>query len=443
MSAIESQLSAQVIGNLAADIVAPYPPVLGLIQASQFVDATVPKGKTRITVNWTAPTSNEFIGGELLKNPDGTPSLAGGSAGPTHETQFDPIVAGSFTVYERTAVSGNITTLKASTVHGQRIVNIGTPVPGDIGVGSLIVIDDGNTATEEYAKVKAINVTTGDVTLTDGLFFPHASGVSVKATTLLIKTLTTHYTLDLSFGVLTEQTGGFTTGNKILIRYQTAVQDLSHYELYRVAGNAVVSSPTKAAVLAAAGLVQVSVTIPSTATSFQDQTPLDTDNGTSFTYYLFAVDNQGNASSLSTEVMVQNLHLVFVETFPAIAQNPGTVVGNNQVIVSWPAVTDPNASGYNIYRSPSSTFNPSQAVKLNSSLIPKGTGTVSFDDSVNNVSNRVAPGVVPFPSSGNAFTYKLETEDTVTFWSQGTTNIPSTQTVASKSAGTGDGTGGR
>ena len=33
---------------------------------------TVPKGKTRITLTWTAPTTNEFFGGELFKNPDGS-----------------------------------------------------------------------------------------------------------------------------------------------------------------------------------------------------------------------------------------------------------------------------------------------------------------------------------------------------------------------------------
>ncbi|MHB2025129.1 MAG: hypothetical protein ACYCPQ_00615 [Elusimicrobiota bacterium] len=443
MSTIESQLSAQVIGNLAADILAPNPAALGLIQASQYVDPTVPKGKTRITVNWTAPTVNEFIGGELFKNPDGTASLASGAAGATHETQFDPIVAGSFSVYERTAVSANIASLKASTVHGQRIVNIGTPVPSDIIFGALIVIDDGVASTEEYVQVKAVNTLTGDITLTDGLFFPHASGATVKAATLLLKTVTSQYALDVNFGVLTEQAGGFTAGNKIVIRYQTVLQDLDHYELYRVPGNAVVAIPTKANVLAAAGLIQVSTAIPATATAFQDQTPLDADNGANFTYYIFALDHNGNASNLTSEVMTQNLHLVLVETFPSIAQNPSVVTGMNQVVVSWPAVADPNASGYNVYRSPSSTFNPAQAVKLNSSLIPKGTGTISFDDSANNVSNRVASSVVPYPASGSAYTYKLETEDTVTFWTQGTTNIPTLQATASKTAGVGDGTGGR
>ncbi len=100
MAILESLLSQQVLGNLAADILAPKPPILGLIQALQFVDGPTPKGKTRITLNWTAPTRNEIIGGELLKNPDNTPDLAEGTNGAVHEIQFDPIVAGSFTVYE-------------------------------------------------------------------------------------------------------------------------------------------------------------------------------------------------------------------------------------------------------------------------------------------------------------------------------------------------------
>jgi hypothetical protein len=50
---------------------------------------------------------------------------------------------------------------------------------------------------------------------------------------------------------------------------------------------------------------------------------------------------------------------------------------------------------------------------------------------------------VPFPQDGQTFTYKLETEDTVTFWTDGTANIPTLDTSASKTAGIGDGTGGR
>ena len=56
MATLESLLSEQILGNLAADILAPQPPTLGLIQALQFVDGLTPKGKTRITLNWTAPT---------------------------------------------------------------------------------------------------------------------------------------------------------------------------------------------------------------------------------------------------------------------------------------------------------------------------------------------------------------------------------------------------
>jgi len=198
MATLESQLSQQVVGNLAADILAAEPPILGLIQASQFVDGGTPKGKTRVTLNWTAPIRNEFIAGELLKNPDGSPDLADGVAGALHETQFDPITAGSFTVYERTSASTNVKTLTASAAHGQRIINIGTPVPGDIAVGAKVVIDDGVANKEEYAEVKAVNTLTGDVTLVDGLFYPHASGAAVKAATLSAKALGTHYNLELA-----------------------------------------------------------------------------------------------------------------------------------------------------------------------------------------------------------------------------------------------------
>jgi len=443
MSTLESLLSQQIIGNLAADILSPEPPILGLIQALQFIDGPTPKGKTRITLNWTAPTRNEIIGGELFKNPDNSPDFADGMNGSTHEIQFDPVVAGSYVVYERTAASGQQTTLSASTLHGQRVINVVTPVPVDIVPNAIVVIEDGITGKEEYVEVKSVNTGTGEIVLKVGHFFTHASGAIVKAVTLATKTEATHYTIDLPTGVIMEIAGGFTAGNRIVIKYQTTLQDLDHYELYRVPGNAPLSEPTKVGVLAASGVVTVNTAILSTATSFQDQSLADTDNGKDFTYYLFSVDSQGNASNLSSEVMTENLHLVFVELISSVVQSLATEVSSNKVVVSWDAVSDPNANGYNIFRSPGAVFNSGSALKVNSTLIPKGTGRISFDDSVGNVTNRRPGNEVPFPQNGQTFSYKMETEDTTTFWSDGTTNIPTLDPTASKTAGVADGSGGR
>lgn len=443
MSTLESLLSQQIVGNLAADILAPAPPILGLIQALQFVDGPTPKGKTRITLNWTAPTRNEIIGGELFKNPDNTPDFADGLNGSTHEIQFDPVVAGSYTVYERTAISGLQTTFSASAVHGQRIINVVTPVPADIVADAFVVIENGVTSKEEYAEVKSVNTGTGEIVLKNGLFFSHASGAVIKAVTFSIKTESTHYDIDLPTGVITELASGFTAGNRIVIKYQTSLQDLDHYELYRVPGNSTVSEPNKTNVLAASGVATVNVAILSTATSFQDQSLVDTDNGKDFTYFLFALDSQGNASSVTSEVMTQNLHLVYVELISSIVQSLATEVSSNKVVVAWDAVTDPNANGYNIFRSPGAVFNSGVALKVNSTLIPKGTGRISFDDSATNLVNRRPSIDVPYPQNGQTFSYKLETEDTTTFWSDGTSNIPTLDTTASKTAGVGDGSGGR
>lgn len=444
MATLESQLSQQVLGSLAADILAPEPPILGLIQATTLVDGPNPKGKNQITLNWAAPTKNEAIGGELFKNPDNTPSLAQGINSVTHETQFDPIVTGSYAVFERTAVSGNSTTLSASVSHSQRRINAVTPLPVDIVVGAFIVIEDGVSGKEEYAKVKSVNTGTGEIVLEQGLFYSHASGSQIKQVTFSAKTETTHYALDLATGVLTEVGASFTAGNRIIIRYQTSLQDLNHYELYRVPGNSSIAVPTKANVLAASGVQTIDAAISSIATSKQDTSLVDTDNGKDFTYYVFAVDSQGNASNLTSEVVTLNLHLAFVELIPTVVQNLLSQVSTNQVVVSWDAVTDPNANGYNIFRSDGASFNPNTAVKLNSSLIPKGAGRISFDDSSGNIANRVSGAVAPFPVDGQTFSYKIETEDSVTFWADGTSNVPPpADTQASKTAGVGDGTGGR
>lgn len=443
MATLESLLSEQILGNLAADILAPTPPTLGLIQALQFVDGLTPKGKTRITLNWTAPTRNEIIGGELAINPDNTPDFADGTNGAVHELQFDPIVAGTYFVYERTATSAQQTTLSASAVHGQRVINAVTPLPIDFVPNAFLVIEDAVSGKEEYAEIKSVNGSTGEIVLKNGLFYGHLSGSIIKAVTLSLKTDATHYTLDLPTGVLTELTGGFTAGNKIVTKYQTTLQDLDHYELYRVPGNATVSVPNKVNVTGASGVVAVNNAISGVSTSFQDQLLLDTDNGSDFTYYLFAVDSQGNASNLATEVMTENLHLVFVELISTIVQALATEISSNKVVVSWDAVSDTNTNGYNIFRANGTTFNAGTAQKINSTLIPKGTGRVSFDDSVTNVTNRVPSGTVPFPVNGQTYAYKLETEDTVTSWSDGTSNVPALDNTASKTTGVGDGSGGR
>ena len=114
-------------------------------------------------------------------NPDQTADVAEGVSGASHETQFDPIVSGSFTVLERTATSGNIKTLTASVVHGQRVINIGTPVPAEIIADAYLAIDDSVAGKEEYTQVKSVNTATGEVVLKDGLFFGNPSLLGIQA----------------------------------------------------------------------------------------------------------------------------------------------------------------------------------------------------------------------------------------------------------------------
>ncbi|HOX22231.1 MAG TPA: hypothetical protein PLL10_02110, partial [Elusimicrobiales bacterium] len=71
------------------------------------------------------------------------------------------------------------------------------------------------------------------------------------------------------------------------------------------------------------------------------------------------------------------------------------------------------------------------------------TGRVSFDDSAANVTNRRTGAEVPYPQDGQTFAYKVETEDSTSYWTDGTSNIPVLDTSAGKTAGPGDGTGGR
>lgn len=428
MATLVSLFSQAVTANVPTDTLSPDPVTLGTIQATQLTTAE-PKGKTQITINWTIPTTNELVT-EFLGTADGTAQ--------TMESRFDPLVSGSYTVYEVTdaaPVGGGSTTLSANALKDHDVISVVDPT--NFAVGEWIQIAEGSI--KQYFQISAINGSQFTLSARINEATGFTTAATVKEVVVTAKTETTDYTVDTATGVFSLVAGQFTNGNDVILQYKTTLQDLSAFELYRVPGTNPVtptaghSKITRDAVLGTAGVVTVSTTIASTATQYVEELTA-AENGTTWTYYIFAVDDETSPNiSFATSV--------FVETIPTIPQNLSTQVGDAKVTVSWDSVltagtNDSNTDGYNIYRVDGATFIDANAQKLNVNLIAVGTAgsQVSFLDGAGN-SNRVASTTVPFPVNGQSYSYKVESEDSVTAWTTGTQNESSgvtAQTVASK-----------
>lgn len=337
MASIVSKYSDAVTANVPTDTLAPKPVVLGTVTAIQDTNTgAIPEGRSTVTLNWTLPTENEDITGETIGTSTGGADVM--------YTDYNPIVAASFTVYADSAEL---------------------------------------TETTDYAIV----LSTGEVTLVNG------------------------------------QTS---VDDVITIDYTATLQDLDHLEAFRIPGNLPVAADASYATVTGHGSVEtVNDAIASTATSTQDVLTSGY-NGEDWSYYVFAVDDETSANESVADG-------VLIETLVTIPQDLSKTVGDAQAILNWTAVADDNFDGANIFRCDGSSFVAANAVQANSALV----ATTSFDDSVGNVTNRVASGSLAYPVNGSSYTYKIEAEDTTSAWTTGTANQSSgvsEVTTASKSA---------
>jgi hypothetical protein len=411
MATLKSLYSAAVVANVPSDIIAPEPPVLGSISAVQ--NSGVAKGRTQVTLNWAPPTLNELVGGELL-------GLATGAAQQV-ESRFDP-VANGFGVYEGSGIgSTTSTTLNGAHLEGVKVLALTSAA----GLSANDWLEVGGTDKE---FVEILSIDGNNVTLKSRLAYDHANADTVKKVdSMVLKTVTTHYTITQATGVINLVNGAFTAGSSVVLKYQTTLQDLDHFELLRVPGNLPLGAdPTFATVNADPNKVVVSSAIASGDTSYQE-TLTDAENGETWTYYLFSVDDEGTPNkSVADGVMV--------ETIPTIPQNLAKTVGDAKVLLGWDDEKGDNGNGYNVYRCAGSPFVDANSIKVNSALL----ASADFDDSEENVTNRRPVGEVAFPANGSTYTYKVEAEDTATGWSTGTKNADSesgaAQLTASKNA---------
>lgn len=416
---LSSLYSAATTAFVPTDKLASKAPALGAITMVQSVSGEV-RGKNEATVNWTIPTQNEVVS-EFL----GT----GTGAAQTLETRYDPIVAASETVYEVTGLGAGSTTLALAATDDKDIISVASAT--NFSVGDWLLIEEGTK--KNYYKISAINATlftltsridtvwdSGTSTFVTGGFTTSATVKNVTISAL--KAEITDYVLTDATGVFSIVAGQFTNTQDIIVAYDTTLQDLQDFQLFRhtaqVTPLAGYSGVTIAAVTGAGG-AQVGSNITSVSTSNVDTTLVTANNGETYYYYLFARDFETSPNvSFGSEF--------FVETMPTIPQALSTTVGDAEVILSWDNVqttsgADTNTDGYNVTRANSSTFSDASAYKLNSVLI--AVGTTSFTDSANNVTNRVASaGFVLYPVNGQSYSYKVESEDTATSWTTGTNN---------------------
>jgi hypothetical protein len=245
-------------------------------------------------------------------------------------------------------------------------------------------------------------------------------------------TLTTDFTINTATGQITLVNGQTSSGSEIALEYSVTLEDLGGFKMYRIPGTNPVASPADyTTVTGYAGVVTVDDAITAVSTQEVEVTSA-AENGETWTYYLFAHDDESSPNYSYADQ-------IYVETIPSVPDGLGKTVGDAQVILDWtafPGGSDANTDGVNVYRDDGATFEDATCKIVNSTLIPKATTT--FDDSVNNVSNRRPSGEVAYPVNGSTYAYKIESEDTTTAWTTGTKNQDSESgaavTTAAKTA---------
>lgn len=402
-----------------ADVVAPGAPELSTITATQ--DNTVLQGRTAVSLIWDPLLVSQSFG-EPLGPATGSIQVI--------DLQYEPVLSSSEKVFEVTGTGAASTTLDDDFEETHDILRLVSAA--GFSVGDLVYVDNGS----DQRFYEIFDISGNDVTVTTecNLQGGFVAGSTVQQVTSVVKTSGVDYAMDYVFGNITLVTGQFAPGDEVVIIYTPMLQDLSHYELYRVNGNEPVSPSvghtliTRDAVLSHPSVVAVDLNIADTALSYTD-TLGSGENGETRTYYLFAADQETSAN-YSTAAYVM------VETIPTIPQSPVVIVGDEKVEISWDAlsVADENTDGFNIYRCDGTEFIPADCIRVNSTLIAKSTPY--FNDSAENTLNRRSSGDVPYPVNGQVYTYKIESEDTVTAWTIGTKNADvetgPAQPVASK-----------
>ena len=400
------------------DTLAPRSPNIGVVTETQ--DTSIDqKGRSIVTLNWTIPTETELVNDKYI--------ATGGLQEIT--TSFAPVLFESESVYEVVSVGGGGDSfLTQQFTEDQDIMQIYQPtgfVPGQ-----FVEVDDLSGLVWFYQLLSGSSNLQVNSRCNFQAGFP--LGSTVKTVNVIQKTRNLDYSVDYLTGDIVLQPGSFTNGNPVIIVYRAVLVDLSHYELYRVPGDSTVNPQTghtkvtRNAVAATPGNVLLINNLTGAASSYND-TLLSAENGKTWTYYMFAVDDKSPSNrSWSSSVMV--------ETIPSVPQGIEVSVGDKQVYLGWDQVpvTDQNTNGYNIYRCVGETFLPALCVRLNSLLIQKHAPF--FSDSQANLENRRPWTEVPSPENGVTYSYKLESEDTDTAWESGTKNEDSESGAAQLTA---------
>ena len=395
------------LGGVApTDVLAPAFAIFTVVTAQQF--RTTPEGETTIGISWNLPTLSELYA-QRCGPITGTAQ--------SFDLIFDPISAGSETVYEVTGYGAASTTLDEDFDEDHDILRV-VSLAG-FSSGDFVEVENGGE--KRYYEVVGLHATGLVITTRCNISTGFPAGSTVKNVTTSLKTLGVDYTIDYSLGIISLIAGKFAPGSGVAVFYTPLLQDLDHFELYRVNGDETVSPSdghskvTVDAVLAKPSVVPVDVSIDSSSVGYADALNAD-QNGDTRTYYMFSVDSAltPNYSYPAT---------VMVETIPSIPTNPSAVPSSDRVELLWdnlPSGTDDNTDGFNVYRCEGSVFDAATCVKLNDALID--TATPYFDDSVINTTNRRPPSEVPYPENGMTYSYKIESEDTLTEWTIGTKN---------------------
>lgn len=375
-------------------------PDLSIASGTQQTGVGYEEGRMSISVTWDIPSASEYLPGEFIGIATGSTDIFALK----HRNIQEP-TGFSLQTYEVTSETGTYEDITDSAEVGDIYLTVSSP--STFSENDWVKIENDPGWAIEYNRIVDIDSTCVELEYPITIALP-ANTLILRKINASLKTKTTDYSYDSTAGTVTTVSGKFTNGNDVFVRYKFSNDSIDHYEIYRVQGiNPLDNRSMYDEVISYPGIITLESNYDSTNASYNNILTTS-QNGESFTYYIFAIDTDGNPSLASR---------LFIETIPSRPENLDDISTDFEIRFSWNAISESNIDGYNIYRC-IGTWNPANAIKMNSILVTDAY----FTDGPTNTTNRVSSVTAPYPEPEQLYSYRIEAQDTVTTWDIGTQN---------------------
>lgn len=415
---IVSLFTENIQATVMTDRLAPKPPILTLLKVSQVQNVAGDPGHSVFEINWNIPTQNETVT-QLLSE------LATGAAQDL-ESAYDHFPAAD--VYEVTNIAGTPVVTTTVPARGDAYITLFNADAATLATGDMLIVNGPSWDQTYLYKIVAID--TGDtesvVTFESRLQYVTGAAMAFAKCTATWKTPNADFVIESTEqGLFSLVAGAFSAGSGVAVHYAPTLADLNKFEIFALPTAAVptrtdytnISTSGSAVRIKVPGSDPVSYVFPNTTSSITGITESELTNGTSYTFFVFAYDNE-------TSVNYSAPFQAVVETLPGVPQGVSKMASANSVTITLPdpATCGPACSGFNVYRcdlaQPGDPWVAANAKLLNTSVVSAST----FEDSASNTTNRVDVLTVAAPANGSSYIYRVEAQISASSYTVGNAN---------------------